>query len=122
MDEKLQKELDFANFSTTLNNQKKMAKERFAEQTIYFTKGGQFTITKELINYCQTLVDNGQTSFILIDDNDVPIEIEYIDDFREEILNKYFNALNEYLAEYKKITSQRSIPDIVDEKEEDSKE
>ena len=37
MDEKLQKALDFANFSTTLNNQKKMAKERFAEQTIYFT-------------------------------------------------------------------------------------
>ena len=61
MDEKLQKALDFANFSTTLNNQKKMAKERFAEQTIYFTKGGQFTITKELINYCQTLIDNKQT-------------------------------------------------------------
>ena len=68
-------------------------------------------------------IDKLQRSIdILIDDNDVPIEIEYIDDFREEILNKYFNALNEYLAEYKKITSQRSIPDIVDEKEEDSKE
>ena len=66
------------------------------------------------------MIDNKQTSFIFIDDNDVPIEIEYVDDFREQILNKYYNALNEYLAEYKKITSKRSIPDIVDEPETES--
>ena len=42
MDEKLQKALDFASPGTTLNNPKKMAKERSFEQTIYFTKGGQF--------------------------------------------------------------------------------
>ena len=114
MDEKLSKALEFANYSRTLENQRRMLREKFVADTVYFTNGGQFTITKELINYCQTLIDNGQSSFIFIDDNDIPIEIEYVDDFREEILNKYFVALNEYHTEYKKLEASRSVDGLVE--------
>ena len=114
MDEKLSKALEFGNYSTTLSNQRRMLKEKFVTETIYFFQSAQFTINKELINYCQTLIDNGQTSFILIDDNDIPIQIEYIDDFREEILNKYFVALNNYHIEYSKLEKSRTVDGLVE--------
>lgn len=114
MDEKLSKALEFGNYSATLDNQKRMLQEKFVADTIYFVSGGQFTITKELINYCQTLVTNDQTSVILIDDNNIPIDIESIEDFRSEIFDKYFVALNEYHTAYKKIEKSRSVNGLVE--------
>ena len=114
MDKKLSKALEFGNYSATLENQKRMLQEKFVTDTIYFCAGGQFTITKELINYCQTLLGSGQESFILIDDNSIPIEIQSIEKFKEEIFDKYFVALNEYHTSYQKLTKSRSVDGLVE--------
>ena len=41
MDERLEKALDFANYMTTLNNQKRVAKENFMKIMSYYFNGGQ---------------------------------------------------------------------------------
>ena len=114
MDEKLSKALEFGNYSTTLANQKRMLHEKFTTNSVYFVFGGQFTITRELITYCEVLINHDQTSSVLIDDNDVPIKISDLEDFLSNILDKYFTALNEYHAEYEKLSSHRSVSGLVE--------
>ena len=80
MDERLEKALDFSNYMVTLNNQKRLLAEQFDQDIIYYTRGGQFTVTQELISFCHTLFASDQTVAVLIDDNNIPIEIEEIED------------------------------------------
>ena len=114
MDEKLSKALEFGNYSTTLNNQRRMLKEKFTTESMYFVKGGQFTITKELINYVYTLNSTEQDSFVLIDDTDTPILIEDISDFYNNITDKYYVALNNYHKDYSKLEKSRSVDGLVE--------
>ena len=46
MDERLKKALDFSNYMVTLNNQKRVLKEKFFENRIYYYNGGQFSVKK----------------------------------------------------------------------------
>ena len=113
MDERLSKALEFANYSVTLNNQRRALKEKYLADIIYYHNGGCFAVTKELINFVKTLIDTGnEEGVVLIDDNDVPIEIADTQNFLETILNKYFTASNEYYTEYQKIRKQRSVEGI----------
>jgi hypothetical protein len=114
MDERLQKALDISNYMVTLNNQKRLLQEQYQENLIYYFNGGQFTITQQLISFCQSLIAMSQPSTILIDDNKTPIEIENLNDFSQELCSKYFEASNKYLTEYNKIKSNRSVESIMD--------
>ena len=113
MDERLSKALEFANYSVTLNNQRRALKEKYLADVIYYHNGGCFAVTKELIIFVKTLVDTGNDEgVILIDDNDVPIEIANLNTFLDTILNKYFTASNEYYTEYQLLRKNRSVEGI----------
>ena len=113
MDERLSKALDFANYSVTLNNQRRALKEKFLSDVVYYQAGGSFTVTKELINFVKTLVDTGNDQgVIVIDDHDVPVRIEDLNDFLETLLNIYFTASNEYYTGYEQLRKQRSVEGI----------
>lgn len=114
MDIRLEKALEFSNFMTILNNQKRVLREKFLEDTVYYLNGGKFTITKDLINFCNTMLQNNQLTIILIDDNENPIEIENLSKFQEDILTLYVKSSNEYFYEYQKIKNQRSTTGLVD--------
>lgn len=114
MDERLQKALDVGNYMFTFNNQKRLLQEQHKENLVYYYNGGQFTITQELISFCQSLISMNQTSTILIDDNDLPVEIENLETFAAELYSKYFEASNRYLIEYNKLKKNRSIESILD--------
>lgn len=114
MDERLQKALDMGNYMFTFNNQKRLLQEQYKENLVYYYQGGQFTITQELISFCQSLISMNQTSTILIDDNDLPVEIENLKEFSEELYSKYFEASNRYLIEYNKLKKNRSVESIID--------
>ncbi len=114
MDERLEKALDISNYMVTLNNQKRLLNEQYKENLVYYHGGGQFTVTKELISFCQTLISMDQFIVILIDDNNIPIEINDLDAFKQAIVSQYFEASNQYLAEYSKLKSQRSVESIID--------
>ena len=102
----------------TLNNQKRMLSEKYQESLLYFYNGGQFTVTKELINFVRLLVDNhADASVVITDDNDIPLIIDDIEAFYQDIINVYFEASNSYHSEYMKLKTQRSVENLVDHAE-----
>ena len=114
MDERLSKALDISNYMVTLNNQKRLLSEQYAENLIYYYNGAQFSITQQLISFCQSLVFNEQEETILVDDNNTPVEISDLQDFTNSIISKYFEASNIYFTEYNKLKKNRSIESIMD--------
>jgi hypothetical protein len=113
MDERLQKALDIGNYMFTFNNQKRLLQEQYRENLVYYYQGGQFTISQELISFCQSLIAMNQPSTILIDDNDLPVEIENLETFATDLYSKYFEASNRYLVEYSKLKKNRSVESIM---------
>jgi len=43
MDKRLEKALEFANYSNTLLNQKKLARQRFLDSCVFYYEAGKFT-------------------------------------------------------------------------------
>lgn len=113
MDERLEKALEFSNYMTTLNNQKRILKEKYQDDLIHFFNGCQFTVTKELITFCNTMLNLSQDSVVLIDDNGLPAQIDNINDFLEEILSKYTSASNDYFVEYSNLKKNRKVEKLV---------
>jgi len=114
MDERLEKALDFSNYSITLNNQKRLLHEQFQQEAVHYFKGGQFSVTQQLISFCQSLLALEQETVVLIDDNQQPIEIDPLEEFLQEILSVYAIASNKYLTEYENIKKNRSVEGLVE--------
>jgi isoleucyl-tRNA synthetase len=52
MDEALEKALDFSNFTSTLNAQKRILHEKYLNELVMYSNNGKFTVSKELLNFC----------------------------------------------------------------------
>lgn len=114
MDDKLKQALEFSNYMITFDNQKRILKEKYQDDLIYYFNGGRFTATQELVSFCQSLVNLSQTETILVDDNSLPIVVEDLQKFSFEIVNVYTTATNKYLTEYNKLKTNRSVEGIFD--------
>lgn len=115
MDERLEKALEFSNYMVTLNNQKRILKEKFRENIVHYHNGGQFTVTQDLITFVNMLVDRGVSEdIVLVDDNETPILISDADSFLSDILDRYFSVTNQYYTAYKRLLSKRSVKKLVD--------
>ena len=113
MDERLEKALDISNYMVTLNNQKRLLNEKYKENLVYYYNGGQFSITHDLISFCQSLTAMNVDTTILVDDNDIPIVVEELEKFNTEVYSKYFEASNEYLFGYNELKNNRSVESIM---------
>ena len=113
MDERLEKALEFSNYMVTLNNQRILIQEKFQEQSIHYFNGGKFQATQERIAFVQSLISLNQTSTILIDDNNIPVEIEDLELFAQDLLSTYFEAANNYLKEYNNIKKNRNVEGLI---------
>ena len=113
MDDRLEKALDFSNHMITLNNQRNLIHEKFLENCVHYVNGGKFNVNRELINFCNTLIQNNQSSSILLDDNNSPIEIENLQDFLDEILNIYSTNAYAYLQKFNELKKTRTIEGIL---------
>lgn len=114
MDERLNKALEFSNFLETQNNQKRIFLEQYKENLVYYTRGHKFTVTPELINFCQTLSTTSLIDPILVDDNNIPFVITSIDEFTKELIGVYVFASRKYAADYETIKKNRSVQGLVD--------
>ena len=65
MDERLQKALDFSNYTATINNQKNNIKNRFAQLQLVHHIGGVFIANSDTITFVKTLIDMGHKSGII---------------------------------------------------------
>lgn len=112
MDDKLKTALDFSNYMITLDNQKRVLKEGYEQDLVYFFNGGRFTVTQGLVSFVQSLLNLQQTSTILVDDNDIPVAIEDLQSFADNIVSVYWEATNKYMTEYNTLKTNRSVEGI----------
>lgn len=113
MDEKLKQALDYSNYMITLTNQKRILLEQYQNDSIYYFNSGEFSVTQQLVSFCQSLLQLKQTETILVDDSGIPIEIEDLETFTKNIVNVYATATNKYLTEYTNLKKNRSVEGIV---------
>jgi hypothetical protein len=115
MDDQLKKALEFSNYRQTFAIQHKTLKEKIQARLTYGHNGGIFKIDQTLLNFVENLVNQGRTSGIpLLDANDNPIMIEDMNQFREEIYDRYFTSTYEYYEQYEALKKSRSVEKILD--------
>jgi hypothetical protein len=113
MQEQLEKALEFSNYRQTLSIRRKTLKEKINGQLTYGCNGGIFKIDRILLTFVQTLIDKGRKTLILLDTNDNPILIENLEEFKDEIFDRYFTATNEYYEEYQNLKKSRSVEKLI---------
>ena len=114
MDDRLKAALDFSNYRQTLAIQRKTLRERIEGKLTYGHSGGIFKIDRTLLVFVQMLIDQGRTENVpLIDQNENPILIVDLQQFQDEILDRYFSATYEYHEEYEKIKSSRTVEKLL---------
>lgn len=114
MDERLQKALDFSNYTATINNQKNNIKNRFAQLQLVHHIGGVFIANSDTITFVKTLIDMGHKSGILVDAKENPINVKNFEELLEKLVSAYFSATTEYEAEFAKIKKSRNIKTAMD--------
>ena len=112
-DERLAKALEASNYRITLANQRKNSRLKLNRFLTFPKNGGVFFITHELISFVQSLLIAGKESTIILDTNENPIEILNIEEFFDEIYDRYYQAMNDYLADYKQFQQSRSVQKLV---------
>lgn len=115
MDDQLKQALDFANYRQTFSIQRQTLKEKIEAKLTYGINGGIFKIDRSLISYVQMLVDQGRIEGVpLIDSNENPILIDNLEDFRDEILDRYYTTTLEYYEQYQELKKSRSVEKLLD--------
>jgi len=113
MDDRLKAALDFSNYMITLESQKRVLKEQYENDLLFFYNGGQFTVSQGLISFCQSLLQLKQTETVLVDDNSIPIFVEEHEKFTQDVVSNYYKASNKYYTEYNKLKVNRTVEGIV---------
>jgi hypothetical protein len=114
MDERIEKAFSVANYMATLSNQRRIILEEFNQKLVYYQNGGTFKISPELISFTKQVLDMGYLSDVpFIDENNFPILITDVQSFYDNIVELYFQSMNEYSAKFAEIKSKRKIEDIV---------
>lgn len=114
MDERLQKALEFSNYTLTLNNQKRNIKNRVAQLQMVHSDGGVFIANHETISFVKALVDTEEKNIYMLDSKNNPIKIVNPSELLEKLFSAYFSATNEYASEYEKLRKARNIKQIMD--------
>jgi hypothetical protein len=115
MEDQFQKALEFANHKQTFSIQRKTLKEKINAKLTYGYNGGIFKIDRNLISFMQMLVDQGRLEGVaVIDDNENPILIDNVTEFRDEIMDRYFSSSIEYLNAYNQLKKTRTVEKLLD--------
>lgn len=106
----LESALEFANYQSTLAQQKTVIRQQFQDACIFASNGGLFLTSPEFIAGVQAL---GFDPRYIVDMNSNPIFISDVTKFYLDICNCYKNAVDTYGAEYSKLKQQRSVKSLV---------
>ena len=115
MDERIEKAFETANYMATLSNQKRIIQEEFAQALIFYINGGTFQITTDLISYIKTVIDlNKIKDIVFIDSNGIPVAVNDVQQFFEDVTTQYFLACQNYIEKYNNIKAKRRIKDMIE--------
>ena len=104
----LEQALSFAQYQSTLNQQRRLLKEKFESDTILPFNGGLFRITQEWLGGFD------KESHWVLDINNTPIKIDNPEELFAMAKETYANAINTYGEEYQKLRRQRSVRSLTD--------
>jgi len=113
MDERLEKALEFANYRTTIEAQRKAIKRRFKSMSIVHHSNGVFVADDKTICFVALMAENYDDA-VVIDSKGNPIEIADLKDLYTQLKEAYLQATNEYYSEIKKLSLARSIKKALD--------
>jgi hypothetical protein len=115
MDDAVRAALEFSKFNYSLSLKRKHLKDKMSAKLTFGHSGGLFKIDRSLISFVQMLIDQNRLSNVpLIDDNENPVVIENLEEFRDEILDRYFTVTLEYHEEFEKIKKSRSVEKLLE--------
>lgn len=115
MDERLKQALDFSNFKQSFAVKQKTLKEKIDAKLTYGKNGGLFKIDRPLLTFVQALCQTGRIeNVVLIDSNDNPVMIDDLEQFRDEVFDRYFTSTNDYYNEYQELKKSRSVERLLD--------
>ena len=114
MDERLEKALAFSKYRVTVENRRKALRRRFETMLVVHKNNGMFRADQDTISFVEALVSNGHKDAVMIDTKLNPIDVDDLEAFRDELLNAYFAATNEYSAEMKKLAKARDVKKAMD--------
>jgi hypothetical protein len=115
MEEAFKKALEFSNFRQSFSIQRKVLKEKVDAKLTYGYNGGIFKIDRDLLTFVQILCDKGRTEgTVVLDTNENPILIENLEEFKDEIFDRYFTSTLEYHSEYQKLKQSRTTEKLLD--------
>ncbi len=118
MDKRLEQALDFSNFRMILATRQENLKLLMKNKLMLSYGEGLFKIDKELVSFIGTLLAGGGTQFIFIDSNDIPIAVTDLNDFYNQVIEKYKTALRQYHQSYQKLSEAREIRKVINWDEE----
>lgn len=109
MDQRLKEALDFSQFRTTLQIQKANLKNKAENQMTVSHKGGLFRADQNLISYVSSLISTDIKQYVILDQNEIPVMIDNLLEFRESLIGANKQAMNEWYSEYSKLKTSRSV-------------
>jgi hypothetical protein len=104
----LEKALSFAQYQSTLNQQRRLLKEQFESDTIIAYSGGLFKITQEWLGGFDP------EAVWVLDMNGNPVGVENAAELLAMAKSAYAQALVKYGEEYQKLRRQRSVRSLTD--------
>ena len=113
MDSKLEKALEFANFSQTLQNQKNILLKQYQDNCYHYQDGCAFEVTPDLILFCNFILSKDKP-LVLLDSNCTPVEINNPKQFIDDIVDVYIQSTNKYLIAYNKFKSNKKVKGLLD--------
>jgi len=115
MENILQQAIEYSDYQSSLNIQKKFLREKFDADTTFGKDGGLFKIDQSLILFTKFLIDNNKiTDVVILDSNKNPILITNILEFNREIVDRYFSALGSYHAGYEELKTARRMKHLAE--------
>jgi|TARA_B110000114_G_scaffold138994_1_gene146425 hypothetical protein len=114
MDDRLQKALDFSNYSLTISNQKKNLKNRLNQMLLVHHNNGLFVADPTTINFVCHL-SSTQDSAVFLDTKENPIRVSDLLAFKVKLENAYDDAMREYEAEFNKIKKLRNLNKLLED-------
>jgi len=99
----------------TLSNQRRVILEEYNQKLVYYINGATFRVDYNLINFAKNLVDMEHTENIaFVDANNQPVIIADVQDFLDNLISVYFEAVNEYQTKFAEIKKKRNVKDLVE--------
>lgn len=114
MDERLQRALEFSQYTLTLNNQKRNIVNRVQQLQIVHHNAGVFLANQETIAFVKTLVDLGYTKETIMDSKQNSVKVTNLKELLDKLVSAYFSAAQELEVENEKLRKARTVKSMMD--------